>query len=57
MDFEKTILDNLNDGIGLVIKNLLGAYNSPLNLMISEVMDSHRETIKSKIDAALSQDH
>lgn len=53
MDFEREILNGLNDGIQKSIKDQMGGYNSPLTKMIESVMDKNRESIMGKMDAAL----
>jgi len=53
MDFEKEILNGLNDGIQKSIKEQMGGYNSPLTKMIESVMNNNRESIMSKMDIAL----
>lgn len=53
MDFEKEILNGLNDGIQKSIKEQMGGYNSPLTKMIESVMDKNRESIMNKMDSAL----
>jgi hypothetical protein len=52
MDFEKSILDNLNDGIARVVKEKLGGYDSPLIKMVEQVADGHRQEILSKLNDA-----
>ena len=53
MDFEREILNGLNDGIQKSIKDQMGGYNSPLTKMIETVMNDNRESIMGKMDAAL----
>ena len=53
MDFEREILNGLNDGIQKSIKDQMGGYNSPLTKMIESVMNNNRDSIMEKMDAAL----
>lgn len=53
MEFEREILNGLNDGIQKAIKEQLSGYNSPLTKMIESVMNNNRDSIIGKMDSAL----
>lgn len=45
MNLEQQVLDSLKSGLAQVIKEKLGAYNSPLDGVIKQVFESEKEPI------------